>query len=63
MNLFKKIKRAWRHFNCKHHNTLMHWHDNAGWNIVICRRCGRAWIFTDGGNQEESFECALNQHC
>lgn len=44
--MWRAIKRAWRWFWCKHWNTQHHWEDGEGWHIKVCRKCGRAVIFT-----------------
>lgn len=42
------IRRSWIEFTCTHWNALTEWSDGEGWNIVVCKRCHRARIFTDG---------------
>jgi hypothetical protein len=59
MSIIKKWKRFCLWFHCEHKNQLRLWRDGEGWNILICRQCSRAWIFTDGADREKSEEDAL----
>ena len=46
-HMFRAIRRAWRAFWCNHKMGQKVWSDGEGWNIKVCRLCGRAVIFTD----------------
>jgi len=58
--MFAKIKRFYRWFMCDHKNMMMQWLDHSGWNIMVCRKCGRAWVFTDGADPEKNRRKAVD---
>ena len=55
------IRRAWRWLWCNHRNSLRHWNDAEGWNIMACARCGRCWIFTDGADPDTAKQQAIQR--
>lgn len=59
--MLSKMKRFWIFLTCNHNNGLVKWCDSDGWNIMVCKRCARAWIFTDGANAEESMTRAMKR--